>query len=103
MAVNEGGKMSTYKRIEAAKKVCDILTYLGNQKGPVPATDIAQAVGLTQGTAMCHLATMEDAGYVQIINDRYQVGQAVGLIWARVKSNLNAQRDKINKDLEALN
>jgi DNA-binding IclR family transcriptional regulator len=95
--------MTTYKRIEAVKKAADILKYMGHRKEPVTGADVAQAIGIPVGTAMCHLVTLEDGGFVESIGDRYMIGRQVALVWARVKSNLEAQRDKINSDLDALN
>lgn len=95
--------MTTYKRIEAVKKAADILKHMGHRKEPVTGADVAQAVGIPVGTAMCHLVTLEDAGFVEPVGDRYMIGRQVALVWARVKGNLEAQRAKIDADLEELN
>lgn len=95
--------MTTYKRIEAVRKAGEVLKYLANQKEPVTGPQIAQAVNLAVGTTMCHLATLEDLGFVQTIGDRFRIGMGLALVWARAKSNLEAERERIDKDLESIN
>jgi len=94
--------MTTYKRIEAVKKAGEILKYLANQKEPVNGPAIATAVNLPVGTVMCHLATLEDLGFVESIGDRFVLGLGVGLFWSRMKSNLEAQKARIEQDLDRL-
>ncbi len=95
--------MTTYRRIEAVRKTGEILKYLANIKEPATGPDIAKAVGLPTGTTMCHLATLEDLGFVLTIGERFQLGMGLALFWARVKSTLEAQRDNINNALNLLN
>ena len=95
--------MTTYRRIEAVRKTGEILKFLANVKEPASGPEVAKAVGLPTGTAMCHLATLEDLGFVLTVGDRFQAGMGLALFWARVKSTLEAQRDKINKNLDLLN
>lgn len=92
----------TYKRIEAVRKAGEILKYLAHQKEPVNGPEIGKALGMAEGTVMCHMATLEDMGFVQSVGDRWLLGIGLGLIYARVKSNLEAERDKINKNLDEL-
>ena len=94
--------MTTYKRIEAVKKAGEILKYLANQKKAVNGPAIATAVNLPVGTVMCHLATLEDLGFVESIGDRFVLGLGVGLFWSRMKSNLEAQKARIEQDLDKL-
>lgn len=92
----------SYRRIEAVTKTGYIMKYLGNQRTPVPAQDIARAVGLPLGTAMCHLVSLAEHGFVRQVSDGWELGLGLALLWARVKSNLEGQRDRINKDIESL-
>jgi DNA-binding IclR family transcriptional regulator len=94
--------MTTYHRIEAVRKTGEILKYLANVKEPASGHDIAKAVNLPTGTTMCHLATLDDLGFVLTVGDRYQLGMGLALFWARVKSSLEAQRDKVNRDIGLL-
>lgn len=93
---------SSYKRIESVNKAAEILKFLGNQKTAVTGPDVAQAVGLPTATVMCHLVTLADAGFVRQVGDGWEIGMAMGLIWARVKSNLETQRDRINRDIDSI-
>jgi DNA-binding IclR family transcriptional regulator len=94
--------MTTYKRIAAVELTVRLLNELANTKEPTGGQDLANAVDAKFGTVMCHLATLEDAGYVTRIGEKYQLGMKMALMWARVKSNLESKRDKINSDIESL-
>jgi DNA-binding IclR family transcriptional regulator len=41
---------------------------------------------------MCHLATLEDLGFVSTVGDRFRLGMGLALFWARVKSTLRRRR-----------
>jgi DNA-binding IclR family transcriptional regulator len=92
----------SYRKIEAVTKTLEILEYLASQKEPVSGPDVARAVGLPVGTVMCHLATLEEKNFVQRISDRFKLGMMMAILWARVKSNLETQRDRIDRDLESI-
>ena len=94
--------MKSYKRIGSIQKACAILKFLGSSKEPVSAPDIAKAVDLAVGTACCHLATLEDAGFAQRIGDRWEIGMASALAWARKKSSLEGRRMLIESQLKEL-
>ncbi|MFB3926391.1 MAG: helix-turn-helix domain-containing protein [Syntrophales bacterium] len=93
---------TTYKRIETVKKAGEILKYLAEQKEPAPAKQIAQEVNLPVGTAMCHLATLEDLGFAMSVGDRFKLGMGLALFWARVRSGLEADRARIDQDIKSL-
>jgi DNA-binding IclR family transcriptional regulator len=92
----------TYKRIEAVRKAGEILKHLGQMKEPATGQGISAAVGLPTGTVMCHLATLEDLGFVQQIGDRWRIGTGLALIWARVKSNLEGEKMLIEANLREM-
>lgn len=92
----------SYKRIEAVRKAGEILKHLANQKEPCTGPVIAKAVGLATGTAMCHLATLEDIGFVQKVGDYFRLGLGLALIHARVKGNLEGDKMKIESALKEL-
>jgi DNA-binding IclR family transcriptional regulator len=92
----------TYRRIEAVRKAGQILKHLGQMKEPATAQGISAAVGLATGTAICHLATLEDLGFVQQIGDRWRIGTGLALIWARVKSNLEGEKMLIESQIKEL-
>ena len=98
-----GGAMSnSYRRIGPVAKGNAVLKYLAKQKEPAGAAEIGQAVGMPKATVMCYLHTHEDDGFVQRINDRWQLGLGLGLIRHRIKSNLEGERDRIERDLLSL-
>lgn len=92
----------SYKRIEAVRKTGEILKYLASQKEPVQGPAIAKAVGLAAGTTMCHLATLEDMGFVQKVGDYFRLGLGLALIHARVKGNLEGDKMKIESALKEM-
>lgn len=94
--------MTTYKRIEAVRKAGEILKFLARVKEPAGGTEIAAAVGLPAGTVMCSLATLEDLGFVQGVGDRYRLGLGLALIYARVKSGLEAERVRLEDTIKKL-
>ncbi|MDD2319139.1 MAG: ArsR family transcriptional regulator [Geobacteraceae bacterium] len=95
--------MTTYRRIDAITKTTQIIDYLATVKAEAATgPQIAQAINMSVGTVMCHLATLEDAGYVTAVGGGYRLGMKLALHWARVKSNLEGQRDRIGRDLESI-
>jgi len=92
----------SYKRIEAVRKAGEILKHLAYVKEPITGADIAKAVDLPVGTVMCHMATLEDLGFVQGVGDKWKLGMGLALIWARVKSSLEADRQRIEDNLKGL-
>ena len=93
---------TTYKRIESVRKTGEILKFLAGQKEPVTGPKIAQAVSLALGTTMCHLATLEDLGFISMVGDRFRLGMGLALFWARVRSGLEADRARIDHDIKLL-
>lgn len=93
---------TTYKRIETVRKAGEILKHLAAEKEPAQAKNIAQAVSLPVGTVMCHLATLEDLGFVSSIGDRFKLGMGLALFWARVRSELEAEKTQIDRDIKSL-
>ncbi len=92
----------SYKRIEAVAKTGAILKYLAGQKEPVPAPVIGHAVSMPTPTVMCHLNTLEEIGFVQGINDHWKLGFGLALIYARVKSALEAEHARIGSEIHKL-
>lgn len=93
---------NSYKRVEAVRKAGEILKYLANQKEPCSSTEISKSLNLPGGTAMCYLMTLEDLGFIQSVGGGWQPGMGLALIWARVKSNLEGARARIEEDLKEM-
>lgn len=92
--------MSTYRRIAAVELTTRILKMLNDQKQPVGGQEVARALDEKHGTVMCHLATLEDAGFVRRIGEHYDLGMELALFWARKKTQLE---NNIAVATEALN
>jgi len=80
--------MSTYRRIAAVELTTRILKMLADQKQAVSGDEIARSLDEKHGTIMCHLATLEDAGFVRKVGGHFELGSAMALFWARRKSRL---------------
>jgi len=93
---------NSYNRIQAVQKACDILTILAEAKEPLTGNEVAVRVQLPVGTVMCQLATMEDNGFVQEVGGGWRLGMKLAVFWARVKSSKEAERSRVDKDIEAL-
>lgn len=66
--------MTTAKNpIGSVKRSLDIIDIL-QDVGGAGVTEIADRAGVTKGTAHCHLATLEEYGYVVKQNDEYRLG-----------------------------
>jgi len=93
---------TTYRRIEAVSKTCQIIDVLAMQNGPITGPDIARVMDIALGTVMCHLVTLEDAGFVQQIGGSYQLGMKLSVYWARRKSNLESEIVQKQQDLDSI-
>jgi len=94
--------MSSYTRIGSVKTTIAILKYLGEQRAPVSGQEIAQAVGIPHGTAMCHLATLADDGFVRETQGWFEIGTGFALLFYRYKSLLEGKIERLNKELQAI-
>ena len=69
--------MSTYKRIKSVELTIAILKFMAQEIQPVSGKEIAEALNEPHGTIMCHLATLEEGGFVRKVYDRYEkIGRA---------------------------
>lgn len=59
--------------VQAVQRTLDILDVL-RETGGARVTDIAKAVGVSKGTIHCHLATLEENGYVISEGNEYKLG-----------------------------
>lgn len=59
--------------VQAVQRTLDIVDAL-RAGGSASVTEIADEVGVTKGTAHCHLATLEENGYVSKDTGEYQLG-----------------------------
>ena len=80
--------MKSYRRIAAVSTTIALLRFLAEQRKPASGADIAKALELQYGTAMCHLATLEDERFVRRIGDFWELGSGLAVLWARRKAQL---------------
>lgn len=93
--------MSSYTRIGAVELTTRILKMLNEQKQPISGQEVARALDEKHGTIMCHLATLEDAGFVRRVGGHFELGMIFALFWARKKSQLattiTTAQDELNQ------
>lgn len=94
--------MKSYKRIAAVKTACEILEFVSAQIKPPSVAEISGALNLPQGTALCHLATLEDAGFIEGSNNAYKLGHKLGFFWACIMSDLQRRQKDIAKQIKTL-
>lgn len=91
----------TYRTIASVETAIDILEFLGSN-GVSNLQDVATAVDRSPSGAGSQLETLVDAGFVMEMGNHYKLGMRLSVLWARVRSNLEARLAKVNKELEQL-
>jgi len=89
-------------RIETVFQAGQILKAVAQAKELVGPSDIARELDITVNTAFRMCVTLEELGFLQQIGDRYQLGMGLALFWARKKSGLEVERERIESDLKSL-
>jgi DNA-binding IclR family transcriptional regulator len=92
----------SYKRISAVKTAFEILEYLSDRAGPATPQEIAKAVQVPYGTAMSHIATLSDAGYVIGDGAGVRIGTKMSAFWLKFKVGAEMKRTTIEQALAAL-
>lgn len=95
-------KETTYRRIAAVETAAGVLKFLSRQREPVSGSAVAQGCGIPTPTAMCHLVTLEDQGFVRRIGEGWELGMALMLFWAAKKSQLSTRIEQLQADLSAI-
>ena len=93
---------TTYRRIKAVTTTLVILEALAESREPITGSEIAGMTQVPFATVMCHMATLQDRGYVQVIGEKYRLGMKLAVFWARMKSMKEAERQAVDKDLRIL-
>lgn len=94
--------MKTYKLNNSLIKGFRVVEHLADQKEPVPAPEIANALNMQYGTLMCHLTTLEHLGIARQIGEHWELGTKIALYWARKKAELQSERDRIDRLIHAM-
>ena len=95
-------KGSTYTRIAAVEKACDILAILAEAKVPLTGAEVAIRAQLPAGTVMCQLMTLEDKGLVEEMRDGWRLGLRMAVYWARIRSTKESERNKLNDEIKSI-
>lgn len=88
--------------IEAITQAGDVLAAVADSREPMSAAEIAKATGLNNNKAFRICSTLEAMNYLNKVGDRFKLGQALSLFWARYKTRREAERDKITQELKSL-
>ena len=94
--------MRSYKQIKSVGLAVEILRFLSEQTELVSGGEVAKALDIPLGTAMCHLVTLEAAEFVERSGNLYELGQFSALLWVRRKALLEAKIAKSSKDFNQL-
>ena len=95
-------KKTTYKRISAVSTTAEVLRFLADQREPVTGQAVSQALGISYGKIMCHLATLDDEQYVRRVGECWELGQMPAYLWARYKSRLEGRIGAMTDELKSL-
>lgn len=93
---------NSYAKIDAVMKTFEILRFLSEQRAPVSAAEIVKGTGMTKGTVMCHLATLEHERIIRQVGGHYELGSELALFHARYKAMLQQKKSEINSMLAEL-
>lgn len=94
--------MTTYRRIAAVSTAVAILRHLAEQREPVAGSDVARAVEVPVGTAMCHLTTLEDERLVRRIGEHWELSDGLAVFWARRKAQLEGGIMRMRSELKTI-
>lgn len=92
----------TYRTIEAVRKACEILGVLAEAKEPLTGAEVALRMQMSQGTVMCHLTTLHDAGLVQEIGGGWRLGLKMAVYWARIRATMEVERDRLTENIKRI-
>lgn len=76
-----------------------ILKAVANSKEPISAADLAKSLGFTQNTAYRICITLADVGFLTPVGEKYELGMALMLFWAKKKADLEAKKAQIENVL----
>ena len=93
---------TTYKRIKAVATTLEILECLADSRAPLTGSQVAERVGMPGPTVMCHLATLQDGGYVQGAGEKYRIGMKLAVFWAHMKARKEDELKSVQNDLAIL-
>jgi DNA-binding IclR family transcriptional regulator len=90
-------------RIQAVYDAGKILETVAHSKEPMGAAEIAKALAITSNTAFRQCCTLDELGFLRQVGDKFDLGMKLAIFWARKKSRLEGERDRVDGDLRKLN
>ena len=94
--------MATYKTITSVSTAIDILGFVADQREAVSGAEIATASNLNYNTAMCHIETLKQAGYIEPAGEGFVLGMAAAKLWSRKKAALSGSINRASAQLNDL-
>lgn len=89
-------------RIKAVCTAAAILTAVANSREPMGSKEIATAVDIDPNAAFRQCATLDELGFLKEEGGKFVLGMGLALFWARKKSHLEGEREKIGGQLKTL-
>jgi len=90
-------------KVEAVATALDILELISKQRQePIGAKEIAQELRVNHTTAFRLLLNLDSKNYVRKVGDKYVLGMAAALLWARYRSSLDLQIEKLEEEKRTL-
>lgn len=89
-------------RIETVIQAGQVLKVIADSKTPLGPLEVAKLIGITSNTSFRLCVTLDECGFLKQIGDKYELGMGMALFWARKKAMLESERERVNKDLEAI-
>lgn len=91
----------TYKTIASVENAIDVIEFLG-RNGVSILSDVTTAVGLSPSASLSQLETLTDKGFVMEMGNHYKLGMRLSVLWARIRSNIEARLIRVTKNLEQI-
>ena len=93
---------STRYHIKAVSTAAAVLTAVANSREPMGSKEIAKTINIDPNAAFRQCATLSDLGFLKEEGGKFVLGMGLALFWARKKSHLEGERDKIGAALRTL-
>ncbi len=89
-------------RIDTVWTAGKILEAVAMSREAMGIADIAKALDINLNMALRQCATLAELGLLDRVGDKFRLGMKLALFWARRKSYLEGQRDRVNDELKEL-
>ena len=93
---------STRYHIKAVSTADAVLTAVANSREPMGSKEIAAATGIDPNAAFRQCETQVALGWLKEEGGKFVLGMKLALIWAKKKSHLEGEREKIGSALHTL-